>query len=275
MKSFASNNFHNYLSRRYYSTSCRSLASKSLPTPIKVLDKLHNKETVASYRIILKNKGGIYSFINTINNKQYIGSAKDFYLRLNEHISNRKSNSALQSALKKHGLDKFNFCIYEYFSYDKKDASHKVLTDLETCYIKKFDFNYLYNFMSTATDITGYKHTDKAKIKMSKRFEEKRNHPFFGKSHSKESLLLISKPGKLNPMFGKVHSALSKKRISDKLSKHPYGVGIYDLNDNLISRFKNNSELAKSLNISRVTVARYLNSGVVYNKVYRFKVNKE
>ena len=47
----------------------------------------------------------------------------------------------------------------------------------------------------------------------------------------------------------------------------------YDLNDNLISKFKNNVELAKHLNIFRVTVGKYLNSGLVYNKTYRFKVN--
>lgn len=57
------------------------------------------------------------------------------------------------------------------------------------------------------------------------------------------------------------------------MSKHPEGVGIYDLNDNLISKFKNNVELAKHLNISRVTVSKYLNSGLIYNKTYRFKIN--
>lgn len=38
------------------------------------------------------------------------------------------------------------------------------------------------------------------------------------------------------------------------MSKHPYGVGIYDLNDNLIAKFKNNVELSIYLNISKVTV---------------------
>lgn len=53
------------------------------------------------------NKGGIYSFVNKINGKQYIVSAKNLYLRLNEHLSNRKSNSALQSAISKYGLQNF------------------------------------------------------------------------------------------------------------------------------------------------------------------------
>lgn len=97
----------------------------------------------------------------------------------------------------------------------------------------------------------------------------------FGKTHSIEARMLISKPGALNPMFGKEHSSLTKQRISDKMSKHPKGVGIYDLDNNLIAKFKNNIELAKHLNISRVTVGKYLNSGLIYNKTYRFKVNNK
>lgn len=84
-----------------------------------------------SYRDLLKNKGGVYCFISTINNKQYIGSAKDLHLRLIEHLANKKSNVALQSAIEKYGLDKFNFGIYEYFSpYNSKIVSSKALTDM-------------------------------------------------------------------------------------------------------------------------------------------------
>ena len=39
-------------------------------------------------------------------------------------------------------------------------------------------------------------------------------------------------------MFGKKHSSLSRQLISDKMSKHLEGVGIYDLNDNLVSKFR-------------------------------------
>ncbi len=34
-------------------------------------------------------------------------------------------------------------------------------------------------------------------------------------------------------MYGKKHSELTKDKISDKLSRYPNGVGIYDLRDNL------------------------------------------
>lgn len=121
-----------------------------------------------SYREVFKNQGGVYCFINTVNGKLYIGSAKDLYLRLIEHLSNKKSNIALQNAMLKYGLEKFNFGVLEYFTYDSKIASHKALTDLKTSYIEKYSFYRLYNFMRTATSITGYKHTDEAKLKMLK-----------------------------------------------------------------------------------------------------------
>lgn len=195
-------------------------------------------------------------------------------MRLKEHLSKKKSNAALQKAIVKYGLDKFNFGVLEYFIYNSKSVSHKGLTDLETSYIKKYPFNNLYNFKANATSLTGYIHTDEAKLKMLTRFKDKRNHPMFGKTHTAEARKLISKPGKLNPMFSKSHSLLTRKKISEKLSNHPQGIGIYDLNDNLISKFKNNVQLAYHLNISKETVGKYLNSGLIYNKSYRFKVNK-
>ena len=45
----------------------------------------------------------------------------------------------------------------------------------------------------------------------------------------------------------------------------------YDLDNNLISKFNNNVESAKYLNISKVTVGKSLKSGLIYNKIYRFK----
>ena len=59
--------------------------------------------------------------------------------------------------------------------------------------------------------------------------------------------------------------------MSVKKNKYPSGVGIYDLSNNLIYKFRNNVELAKHLNISKNTVGRYLNSGLVYNKTFRVK----
>lgn len=189
----------------------------------------------------------------------------------------------MQNAFLKYGIDKFEFGIYEYFTYESKIVSSKALTDLETSYISKFNFNTLYNFKVIATSSLGYKHSEEARLKMVEFYKNKTNHPMFGQTHTKEALALISKPRELNPMFGKKHSEASKAIMSDKKNKYSFppaalppgllrkGVGIYDLEDNLISKFKNNVELAKYLKISKVTVGKYLNSSLVYNNTYRFK----
>ena len=142
-------------SYRHYSTSNSDSQSSDLPpVPIFTINNLNNEDCVRSYRILLKNKGGIYSFINTVNGSQYLGSVKDFYLRLKEHLpaeENKKSNVALQKAFAKYGLDQFKFYIYEYSTYESKIISYQALTDLETSYINRFNFDNLYNFKALAT----------------------------------------------------------------------------------------------------------------------------
>jgi len=56
-------------------SSSQSLDNLSTPVPIKAFDNLNNNEMVISYNKILRNKAGIYCFVNTVNNKRYIGSA--------------------------------------------------------------------------------------------------------------------------------------------------------------------------------------------------------
>ena len=101
-------------SYRYYSTSKSDSQSsdpdKVIPVPIFTINNLNKEDCKKSYRTLLKGKGGIYSFINSVNGNQYIGSAKDLYLRLNEHLDNKKSNIVLQKAFVKYGLDQFKFC---------------------------------------------------------------------------------------------------------------------------------------------------------------------
>ena len=187
-------------------------------------------------------------------------------------MNNKKSNILLQAAFNKYGLEKFNWMVYEYFTYDSKIISNKALTDLETSYIRSFDFSILYNFKAESTSMLGYKYTDEAKQKMIERFKDITNHPMYGKTHSEDVLKLISKPGELNPMHGKTHSDATKKAISKSKNKYLNGVGIFDLNDNLIKKFNNNNtEIASYLVISKVTVSKYLNNNLIYKDMYKFK----
>ena len=57
-------------------------------------------------------------------------------------------------------------------------------------------------------------------------------------------------------MYGEIHSEETKAKMSERKNKHLLGVGIFDLDGNLISKHKNNVELAKHLNISKVCFAR-------------------
>jgi group I intron endonuclease len=261
---------HNTLCKRYYSTNSGKLLSVN-PTLVLVVDSLYDENCIKSFREILKDKSGIYSFINTINGNQYIGSAKDLYIRLNEHLNNRKSNANLQKAFNKHGLDKFRWIVYEYFTYESKILSNDSLLKLETSYIKAFDFSTLYNMKKEASSLLGYKHTDSAIQKMIDRFKDKTNHPMFGKKHSENVLKLISKSGVLNPMYNKKHKDSSKELMRIKRNKYVNGVGIYNLEDNLVHKFNNNVELAEYLNISKTTVGKYLNNKLLYKGMYIFK----
>jgi GIY-YIG catalytic domain len=79
---------------RYSTTSKINSEFDITPISILTLSDLNDDNSIKSYRELLK-KGGIYSFVNILNNKRYIGSAKDLYVRLIEHINNKKSNAAL------------------------------------------------------------------------------------------------------------------------------------------------------------------------------------
>jgi len=68
--------------------------------------------------IKLRKKCGIYSIINTINGKRYIGSSNDIYNRLHTHLSKLRNNTShnrhLQNSWNKYGEDEFMYNILEF-----------------------------------------------------------------------------------------------------------------------------------------------------------------
>jgi group I intron endonuclease len=139
--------------------------------------------------------------------------------------------------------------------------------------MKKFEFNSLYNSIKIATSLEGYRHKDEAKQRMVKRFENKIKHPFLGNHQDGKIKRLISKPGSLNPMFGETHSEKTKDIMGTKKVKYPNGVGLYGLYNNLIKNFSYAPDLAKYLDVSKVTVCKYINKGLVYKEKYYLKIN--
>jgi len=148
-----------------------------------------------------------------------------------------RTNIILQRALKKHGLEAFEFIVVEFV----KDTS--LLTTREQVHLDwlfSLSFELRYNICATASSMLGYTHTAETKAAISAAntgrtltAEAKaaigaasaarnsgENHPMFGKTHTAEAKAAISAAlaGENNPMFGNTHTAETKAAISAALS---------------------------------------------------------
>lgn len=251
---------------------------------IKELRKLINRE--------IRNRPGIYCFVNATNGNTYVGSAKNLRIRLKGHYLGTRSNLILQKAISKYGISQFYFVVLEYCEIED-------LIKREQYYIDQLD--PIYNILRTAGSSLGYQHTEEYKELFSGE-----NHPLFGKSHTeltksqiRESMLgstrseevkkkisdsLKSKDlsGTNNSFFGKTHTDESLRKMSEansgtkhynwnKPAHNVKSVSLYDLENNLIKNFKSKSELADYLGVTRRTVNNYLKSGKVFKDKWVFK----
>lgn len=179
---------------------------------------------------------GIYCIINKVNKKFYIGSAKNIKQRWYTHKrdlrNNKHKNKYLQDAWSQYKEESFEFIILEY-------AEPSSLIECEQKWIDKFDTSKNgYNICPIAGNTTGKllsdetkdkirqkaigrKASDKTREKMSESKSGELN-PMYGRNHTAESKKLIagnrdrSYKGELNPFFGKQHSDEIKKKISEK-----------------------------------------------------------
>ena len=108
--------------------------------PIKPLKTYSDLSNLKLLKKDLSNLGGVYGLIHIKSSKQYIGSSKNLYIRIMNHIKGRKSNLKLQQSIKKYGLESFNLIIY----YFHKDST-VLLTNIETTIISAFPFSSLFN----------------------------------------------------------------------------------------------------------------------------------
>jgi len=97
---------------------------------------------------------GIYCFTNKINNKKYIGQSINIEKRFLEHFNNSKNpnahgyDSKFYRALRKYGVDSFEFDILEEVSLDQ-------LNEKETFYIGYYNsYKNGYNSTSDANNVT-------------------------------------------------------------------------------------------------------------------------
>lgn len=105
---------------------------------------------------------GIYWILNTINNKIYIGSSKDLYIRKRKHFERLKkgnhTNNHLQNAYNKYGKETFEF---------------EILITCDPTLLLWYEQQFIdqckpeYNILSRAYSNIGYHHSDEAKKKIS------------------------------------------------------------------------------------------------------------
>jgi group I intron endonuclease len=152
---------------------------------------------------------GIYIIRNIINNKMYVGSTGNFVKREKQHFKklyNRKHNLKFQNAYNKYGKDNFKFEIIQLAEYDKN------IVDLEDYWIKILDSKKSgYNIADASFGDTLSDHPNKIEIKKKISNGLKKYYNNLSQFERNEK---CGKLGKLNGMFGKTHSAETKKIIS-------------------------------------------------------------
>ncbi len=150
-------------------------------------------------------KTGVYSIINTLNNKIYIGStSNNFYNRFHQHISDYKVGKrdirVLYRAFDKYGIKNFEFKIV--CECVKEDC-----LKLEQFYINK---GTDYNCAKIAGSLLGLKHLETAKTRMIKG----------GLHHCAKAVFQFSKSGEFIKKHGSIIEAINELKKSYKGKSH-------------------------------------------------------
>jgi hypothetical protein len=166
-----------------------------------------------------KKISGIYSILNLINNKRYIGSAVSLNSRLKTHkhllSGNKHFNSHLQSSWNKYGEDNFKFEII-------LECGLNELRDNEEFLIKKFNSNnvkYGYNKRINCETNLGVKFTDTHKKNLS--FSHLGNkHSEFSKNKIRESRYVKVLQYDLDGIFLKEYKSMIEAGLDNNIEKN-------------------------------------------------------
>lgn len=110
---------------------------------------------------MLTIKGGVYCYINLLNDKLYIGSTIDLSRRHIEHVKGKASCITLQNAVKKYGWNNFAYSLLE------EVLNENQLVEREDYWIQQYDFDNLYNILPYAYSCLGVKRSKETKERMS------------------------------------------------------------------------------------------------------------
>lgn len=91
-----------------------------------------------------KFKSGIYVIQNNINQKKYVGKAKNIYLRIKQHVTalntkNKDENPHLINSWHKYGRENFSYYVVEYLYDEDINILEKLLAERELYWMKTLD----------------------------------------------------------------------------------------------------------------------------------------
>lgn len=159
----------------------------------------------------------VYKHTNKTNGKVYIGLTCQVPEHRWNHGNGYKGNPYFYSAIQKYGWDNFDHEVL-FNNLTKEEAEQKEI-DLISQYNsrdKKFGYNVL---IGGGLGTLGLKMSKETRKKMSENRRGENNH-FYGKSHSEESKLKMSKAkvgkyrGENNPNFGRHASEETRQKMS-------------------------------------------------------------
>jgi group I intron endonuclease len=157
-------------------------------------------------------KSYVYKITNLVNNKTYIGKSNDPHDRWIRHLqqANLKEDnvnfSIIHKAIKKYGENNFNFeIIGEFNSELEAFEAETYFIDLYSSHISKNG----YNITLGGEGISGYKHTEESRQKMSIAHTGKIISPETKKKMSDSHI------GENNYFFGKTHSEEVKQQLRE------------------------------------------------------------
>jgi group I intron endonuclease len=252
---------------RHYTTS-----TNRLPI-VRIFKDLHITANLERAKASLKGLSGIYCFRHITSGKIYIGQALNLSVRLMMHINGHNSNIHLQRAIKKYGLEAFEFIVVEFV----EDTS--LLTTREQVHLDwlfSVSSELRHNICPTAESRLGTTHTAESKALMSKSQQQVNrsgeNHPIHGKTHTAETKAAISAT-----KLGTTHTAETKAKTSESIIGNTNGrnqpssksVYVYDpYSRKLVGEFPSQVQASNSLQIPYTTLLRYLANGKVWNNKY-------
>jgi len=210
---------------------------------------------------------GVYTWVNKINNKVYVGSSSNLTERFNAHFSGSNSNKHLQKDIELYGINNFAFSILEFIDIDLKKISveeaRKILLEREQYYLDelcKADdpsnlfYKNSYNRNRKAESSLGSKWSEESK--------KKKSEAQTGRKLTEKWIENISK-GHKSKKEGYIHFSkkrgLTNRELShlEKMSKNQQiPVLQYDLEGNFIKEWESLTLAAKCLNIHASNISK-------------------